>query len=399
MLPRFFVFFTVLLLALGGINWFVYRRLSHALALPTPWRRALLAVLVGGLVSMIVGRVLGDTGGIGPVLGVTGATIQLAAIVAFAILLIERVLDAKLRVARWMFGRLSSARVASPVQDAEEGLDRRTFLAKASAGAALALGTGSAGYASLFGRHDYVIEDVPIRLAKLPPTLDGFTIVQLSDLHLGTFVGEREIRAALTLVEQARPDLIVLTGDLLDHDPRYAGALGSLVERLVERARVLAIPGNHDYYAGVDTMVRAIEQAGGEMLVNRAVSIGDRGGSIALVGVDDVWSRRFGRGGGPDLDRALTAVAADTPRVLLCHNPVFFPEAAPRVDLQLSGHTHGGQFNPGVQPARLVLPFGYVAGLYTKGDARLYVNRGFGTAGPPARLGATPEVSRIILTV
>jgi predicted MPP superfamily phosphohydrolase len=83
--------------------------------------------------------------------------------------------------------------------------------------------------------------------------------------------------------------------------------------------------------------------------------------------------------------------------VLLCHNPVYFPDAAGQVALQLSGHTHGGQVNPGVRPADWVLPHGYVAGLYQRDGSRLYVNRGFGTAGPPARVGAPPELTRIVL--
>ena len=100
---------------------------------------------------------------------------------------------------------------------------------------------------------------------------------------------------------------------------------------------------------------------------------------------------------GPDVRRALRTVPADMPRVLLCHNPVYFPEAASEVALQLSGHTHGGQVNLLVRPADLILPHGYVAGLYQRGDSRLYINRGFGTAGPPARVGSPPEVTRVVL--
>jgi predicted MPP superfamily phosphohydrolase len=120
-----------------------------------------------------------------------------------------------------------------------------------------------------------------------------------------------------------------------------------------------------------------------------------------LLGVDDVMGPRFG-GKGPDLERALQTLRPaerELPRVLLCHNPVYFEEAAGRVGLQLSGHTHGGQINLGVSPAPWVLGHTWIAGRYDHAGSQLYVNRGFGTVGPPVRLGAPPEITRLVLTV
>ncbi|MFW6051551.1 MAG: metallophosphoesterase, partial [Myxococcota bacterium] len=280
------------------------------------------------------------------------------------------------------------------------GLNRRQFALRVAHGVPLLLGSTSALYGALVGRHDYTIEDVPVRLPGLSPRLDGYTIAQLSDIHFGTFVEDAELEAAASLVRRARPDLIVLTGDLVDHDPRYADHLGRLARRLRPLARdgVVAVPGNHDYYAGIDAVLEMLRRAGARVLFNQGRVVGDRGGAFALLGVDDIWSPRNGTGPGPDLDRALGMVPPDLPRVLLCHNPAYFPEAADRVQLQLSGHTHGGQVNVGVRLADLVLPYGYVAGRYRRGESLLYVNRGFGTAGPPARIGAAPEVTRIVLT-
>jgi predicted MPP superfamily phosphohydrolase len=260
---------------------------------------------------------------------------------------------------------------------------------------AAAVGGGSSLYGAVLGRHDYEVETVPIRIPDLPRTLDGFTIVQLSDIHFGTYVREPELRAAVDLVRSARPALVVITGDLVDHDPRYAWMVGELTARLVPLARegVAAIPGNHDYYAGVEDVVGALRRGGARVLRNDARLVGDRGGAFALLGVDDVWADAA------DVDRAITQAPPDAPRVLLCHNPVYFPEAAGKVALQLSGHTHGGQVNIGVRLADYVLPFGYVAGRYDRDGSVLYVNRGFGTAGPPARVGSPPEVTRIVLTV
>ena len=279
-----------------------------------------------------------------------------------------------------------------------------------ASGAAIVSGLSLVGYSAYFGRHDYAIEDVPIAISGLPRTLDGFTIVQLSDIHIGHFVGDWELRAAERLVREARPDLIVLTGDLVDHEPQYAPRLGQLVRRLQPLARhgVAAVPGNHDYYSGIDEVLAALQGGGARVLRNAGCVIGDGGGGFALLGVDDLWAGSHGHGpasrgperttGGPDLQRALGMVRPGLPRVLLCHQPEFFWDAASQIQLQLSGHTHGGQVSLGYDPAGLVLPHGYVEGEYQRNGGTLYVNRGFGTAGPPARLGSAPEVSRIILT-
>ncbi|MFW5875414.1 MAG: metallophosphoesterase [Myxococcota bacterium] len=281
-----------------------------------------------------------------------------------------------------------------------DSIDRRSFLQRTVFGVPLLIGGTTSLYGALVGRHDYAIEEVPVPLAGLSRRLDGYAIVQLSDIHFGTFVDDRELDSAVELVRRAQPDLVVLTGDLVDHDPRYADHLGRLVRRLRPLARdgVTAIAGNHDYYAGIDAVLTMLRRSGARVLVNQGHTLGDAGGAFALLGVDDIWSARNGVGEGPDLGRALSMVPGDLPRVLLCHNPAFFPEAAGEVQLQLSGHTHGGQVNVGVQLAHLVLPYGYVAGRYRRGDSLLYVNRGFGTAGPPARIGAAPEVTRVVLT-
>lgn len=283
-------------------------------------------------------------------------------------------------------------------------LSRREVLGQFASGGALVLGGSLGGYSAFFGRHDYAVEEVVVALPGLPATLEGFTLVQLSDIHIGRFVGEWELRAAERLVKDARADLIVLTGDLVDHEPQYAPQLGRLVRRLVPLARhgVAAVPGNHDYYAGIDEVLGALDRGGARVLRNEGVVIGDGGGGFALLGVDDLWAGGHGEpvpgGPGPDLDRAIHMVPPDLGRVLLCHQPELFHHVAADIQLQLSGHTHGGQVTLGYEPASYVLPHGYVEGLYERHGGKLYVNRGFGTAGPPARLGAAPELTRVILT-
>ena len=140
-------------------------------------------------------------------------------------------------------------------------------------------------------------------------------------------------------------------------------------------------------------MLSALQRGGATPLVNDARAIAE--GHIALLGVDDLWARR--RGWGPDLQAAIEAAPPGVPRILLAHQPVFFEESAAQVQLQLSGHTHGGQVTLGYNPAEMVLPHGWVRGVYEELGSTLYVNRGFGTAGPPLRIGSAPEVTKIVL--
>ena len=419
MLIRFLIIGLVTCALLVGLGTYLFRRLVRSFGLGPRPRRAL-AITLGLALALPVGtRALAwvPLGVLEPVEVAAYAVLLAAAFAAVLLGLIDLALIAASIPGRARRLMRRTPPPGPPVPTAPEEpemalpspaptpaliqVPRRIFLTQATAGSAVLVGVSGSLYGTLVGRHDYAIEDVPVRIPALSRRLDGFTIVQLSDLHLGTFVGEAELRAAEDLVRRARPDLVVLTGDLIDHDPRQADKLGRFVRRLGPLARhgVFAVPGNHDYYTGLDAVRAAVVGAGATMLINDGRVIGDAGAAFALLGVDDVFGPRSDpRSSGPNLDRALTAVPADLPRVLLFHNPQVFATTAGKVDLQLSGHTHGGQLNFGLRPARLVLGHPFIAGGYHLDGTSLYVNRGFGTAGPPARIGAPPEVSRIILT-
>jgi len=430
---RFAVFFSVLFVVLTGLCVYIHRRASTVLGLSRRGRRGLGGLLALGVLSSTLGRLLGGllSDAVLRVISAFGMTILLAVIISAVLLavvdlprilvsLVARLVQRKPAVDR-------SAEVAIPAGAAAEApalrkeentntatntspagpapseaavpLTRRAFASRAAAGSAFFIGTGSAAYGAIFGRHDYVIEEVAIPIPGLPKSLDGFSIAQISDIHIGLYVGERELNAAEELMRKARVDMIVMTGDLIDSHARYAPELGRLARRFGPLARrgVVAIPGNHDYFAGIDATLAALREGGATVLRNSGIPVGDGGGSFALLGVDDVWAARLHPGRGPNLELALASVPRDLPRVLLCHNPVYFPEVAGEVALQLSGHTHGGQVNLVVRPADLVLPYGYVAGQYERNGSKLYINRGFGTAGPPARVQAPPEITRIVL--
>jgi len=412
----FVMFFIVMLSVLLALNLQVFRWAKKAFRLGVPAQRALKVALGAAFVTMLLGRLADRVWSQAPVREIlaVSSTLELAVIISAILLL---VVDAGLLLQR-LLGRARSALQSSRQSSTRSAqgdtgptiaveLPRRAFIAQAAAGSAFLIGGSSSLYGALRGRHDYTIEQVPVSLPGLSRAFDGFSIVQLSDVHIGLFVGDAELATAAELIRQAKPDLIVLTGDLLDNDARLADRLGRFVRRLGPLARegVVAISGNHDFYAGIGAFEAAIRGAGGRLLRNQAEVIGSASAGFALLGVDDVWARRLG--GGPDLKRALRSLprlagqlapTQDLPRVLLCHNPSYFEHAAGHVALQLSGHTHGGQVNLGLRPADYLLPGGWVAGSYQRNGSQLYVNRGFGTVGPPARIGAPPEVTRIVLT-
>ena len=405
----------LVLLVASLVAWYVGKRATWAFGLSRPVRRAMGVTIALGFAAAVVSRMLDwEHATLGYVLGAFGGTTLLGVVISSVMLLPVDLARLVLYARRGKSAAppaadvaASSARTEAPASAPHEDARaetpalpaRRDFLVRAAAGSAITFGMGASIYGTLLGRHDYTLETVPIRLAKLPKALDGLTIVQLSDIHVGTFVGERELSAALDLVQSARADLVVMTGDLLDHDLHYAPVLARFARALQSRARygVFAIPGNHDHYAGAPTVLRLLREAGTEVLLNRHVQIGDAGGRLLLAGLDDVAGPGF-MSPGPQPEVAFAGASPDLARVLLSHNPVYFAESRTYADLTLSGHTHGGQITLFINPAELVLSHGLVRGHYHVGESQLYVNRGFGTAGPPSRIGSPPEVTKLVLT-
>jgi len=275
--------------------------------------------------------------------------------------------------------------------------ERRALLLRtAGAGAGLA-GVGLAGYGTFRAFHAPEITEVVVRLPRLPASLEGFSVVQLTDIHVGPFVKRRFMDALVERTNLLRPDLVAITGDLVDGSVRHLGGPVAALAGLRARFGTFFVTGNHEYFSGEREWVAYLQRLGVRVLRNRTVSIGDAGGAFELTGVDD-WSggRRRGRPG-YDLERALVGRDPDRASVLLAHQPANWETAATRgVDLQISGHTHGGQLFP--MTALIGLEWEHSAGLYHRGDASLFVSRGCGFWGPPMRVGSPPEIVKLVLT-
>jgi predicted MPP superfamily phosphohydrolase len=363
-----------------------------------PWcgrnRRRTAGILVALFVGELVARRIEMHWHVASPVAVAGEVIVMTLVLTALPLGIIRVVSDLVQYLQRALRRAPAAE--PPVPAAPEGMTRRQMV-EAGAGLVLIGGTGSMiGWGMVRGRDAYQIDEVPLRIQGLPKALDGYVILQISDIHTGDHVGERMLDEGLDRVRQAKGDLLVVTGDMVDNDAAYAPLFARKVMSVAPRDGVFGCLGNHDYYAKADKVTEAMRAAGVRMLVNDGLVIRPAdGGGFALLGVDDVWSHRYRRDGAR-LDLALAKVPDGVPRVLLSHQPPTVEAWAGKVALQLSGHTHGGQINPlGLRPADMF--FEYVSGLYRVSGTQLYVNRGFGTVGPPARVNAPPEVTRLVL--
>lgn len=255
-------------------------------------------------------------------------------------------------------------------------------------------GLGLSAYALWVRRRRVRVRTIHVPIAGLPSVFDGYRIVQLSDLHIGSL---DRLERGLGWARRANglgADLAVVTGDLVTSGTVYYADAAEVVAALSAPDGTLAVLGNHDQW-NPPALVRELEQRGVQVLRNTSRRV-ERGGSALLVaGLDDAY------GGHPDLDQALAGKPSGAPTVLLAHYPTFFQAAVQRgVELTLAGHTHGGQI--GVPFFADRLNFARLSGqasrgLRTRGKSHLYVNAGLGTSGPPLRLGVPPEIALIVL--
>jgi hypothetical protein len=239
------------------------------------------------------------------------------------------------------------------------------------------------------------VRRVEIRLARWPAALSGFRIAQVSDLHLGPLRGRRFAAEVAARVNALGADLVAVTGDLVDGSVARLREEAAPLAALRARRGVFFVTGNHDYYSGAEGWVAVARELGWRVLRNERVAIEERGAGFDLAGVDD-YRGDWVRGSTCDVGRALAGRDGARPVVLLAHDPTTFAEASQRgVDLQLSGHTHGGQIWPFRYLVRLVVP--WVAGRYESAGSTLYVSRGTGFWGPPLRILAPAEITEIVL--
>jgi len=384
-MTRVLIFVAVVFAIAIGVHYYLWARLVRDPHLPGPWRAlasfALVLLAVGMPLALIVGRKHVAAG-------------RVLAWPAFIwmglmfLLLTTLVATDLLRLAVSLVGRAGGL-PSNP--------ERRTAIARLLASGVTALSGGLAIAAFRSARGPIAIHRVNVELARLPATRDGFRIVQLTDIHVGSTIGRAFVEDIVRSANALDPDLIAVTGDLVDGSVAELRDAVAPIGGLRARHGVYFVSGNHEYFSGAEPWFEELTRLGIRVLRNERIPIGDGADGFDLAGVDDHSAERFGGvAHAVALERALGARDARREIVLLAHQPVSFLAAAPfGVGLQLSGHTHGGQMWPFGVFVRMSQPF--VAGLHRRRNAQIYVSRGTGYWGPPMRLGAPAEITELVL--
>ena len=258
---------------------------------------------------------------------------------------------------------------------------------------ALALNLSQAARSALTEPFRLTVEHHQIHLQRLPRELDGFRIVQLSDIHHSPFTSREQIERAVETANSLQPDIVALTGDYVSKERAYAAPCAELLSGLRARHGVYAVLGNHDHWTDAALITDLFRAEGITVLVNQGMRFENNGAAFWLAGVDDTMV------GLEDLPLALAGSSDNEFKLLLAHNPIILRRAARAgVDLVLSGHTHGGQVrlrserNTAGRPRRRLLK-----GLARQGETQIYITRGLGTVVLPVRFGCPPEVSLLEL--
>ncbi|MBI2816915.1 MAG: metallophosphoesterase [Acidobacteria bacterium] len=316
-------------------------------------------------------------------------------------------------------GRRSNSHDVPRDRAMAESLGRRNIL---TAGPGLLVGAiygiASYGVYSTMDEID-VSPELSIPIPNLPRSLEGMTIVQFSDIHVGPYVRERELRHIVNLTNHLKPDLITITGDVLDRQLNSLRAAVEGMRGLRASLGAFAVLGNHDYYAdrysssrlrGGVRIQAGLESIGIRTLRNEVVEVGSGHERLALIGLDWLTTSPTDRtfysykpaSTRRQLQRMLDQIEPGTPKVLLAHHPDTFQDVPDEIGLTLSGHTHGGGQvilghvdNTPIGIA--TLRFKYLSGLYRRNGCSLYVNRGIGYLGLPIRINCPPEISRFKL--
>jgi hypothetical protein len=268
---------------------------------------------------------------------------------------------------------------------------RREFFKRSLDISSLVIAT-SLSARSIYEARYVKVESIDIELKDLA---QAYKIVQLSDVHIGGLIDKNFIAKIVQRVNSLNPDLVVITGDLIDIDVKHAQETLDELKGLHSKYGTYFVAGNHEYFHNIEEILKALKLLGVRVLENENIYIGEVAKGFNLAGVYDVFGYRRKKYM-PDIEKALNNLQ-DSPTVLLAHQPKYIDEVTHSVDLMLSGHTHGGQLYPFKFLVQLAQP--YISGLHQHNEElQIYVNKGTGFWGPPMRLGASSEITEITIT-
>ena len=273
---------------------------------------------------------------------------------------------------------------------------KRDFLKKSISIAMIGLAGTATGFGFYSSRKGPTVINQDIFLESLPPGFENFTIAQISDLHVGPTIKRPYVEYVFEKIAFRNPDLIVITGDLVDGSVKYLSPELEPFKDMIAPHGTYFVTGNHEYYSGVEPWLDETDRLGMKNLINTNEIISKSGDEIAIAGITDLNAHQIKLSHKSDPELALASLPKDITKIVLAHQPNSI-HAVHKVgaDLQLSGHTHGGQFWPFIYPVKLAST--YLAGYYDHFGTKIYVNRGTGYWGPPLRIGVPAEITMISL--
>ncbi len=390
-MPRaliFILFFLVAGLILGGVHYYLYRRLVLDPELPARWRRVVKIALIVLLVSVPLsfGAVrLVDNQLSRYVVFPVYCWLGIMLIAFFTLLFVDAARGL------WWLGRLAVRRRGGALDP-----QRRRFLTRALAGTVAGTTTTAAVAGTWHGLGTLAVRRITVKLPHLPAAFDGFTLAQLTDLHLGPMRGHSWMAEVVRKTNALRPDAVAITGDLVDGSVSQLADDVAPLRSLRAPQGVYFVTGNHEYFVDVKAWLAHLDSMGIHVLHNRRMTLHRGAAALDIAGVDDHDGGRFVAGHGPDLPKALKGQPPRRATVLLAHQPRIADEAARHhVGLALTGHTHGGQILLWRYLVYLQQP--YVDGLHHHRGTWIYVSSGTGFWGPPMRLGSTAEITHVTL--
>ncbi|NUP09413.1 MAG: metallophosphoesterase [Polyangiaceae bacterium] len=375
----------VVFAVVGGVHYYLHARLVRATAIE-PWQRIGVWVFTGSALLIPLGMI-----------GSRFLPRSISSIVAYVtftwmgLIVLAFFLTVATELVRGGAAMLELTKIVP--NDPE----RRTFISRLLSGGVGLAALGLGGFGVAAARGQVQVKPVSIALKRFPELMNGFRLVQLSDVHIGPTIDGKWLADIVTRVNALEPDVVAITGDLVD------GSVAELREHVAPLAELKAkhgvffVTGNHEYYSGPDEWIAELTRMGIKVLRNERVSIGSDEASFDLAGIDDYRAKDYGRGHGADLAKAVAGRDESRELVLLAHQPKHAFEASKMgVGLQLSGHTHGGQIFPWGFFVKLDQTF--VRGIDRLEDLTLYTSCGTGYWGPPMRVGAPPEITLIELS-
>lgn len=373
---RYVVFFFVVSIVMGACHRYVWARLIRDVVLPAPWARigtiAIVAMFVLLMAGFVIFRFIPRSVA-SPIMWVTYTWLG----VLFFLVISLAVTD----VARLVTTRVLDVGPTDP--------ERRVVITRMFAGAAALMGLGASGAGLVSALSAVSVKRVKVVLDRLSDSAAGTRIVQITDVHVGPTIGRAFIEDIVARINALNPDVVAITGDLVDGSVEELALHIAPLGEIKAKHGVYFVTGNHEYYSGAESWMAHLRSLGIRVLRNEHVRIGGESG-FDLAGIDDPTSYTS------SLERALEGREGERACVLLSHQPKSIHLAdSLGVDLQLSGHTHGGQLFPWNFLVRLQQPF--VAGLHKLTRAQIYVSKGTGYWGPPMRVGAPAEITEIEL--